>query len=58
MSKKKRCKGGMCLMMPATERGNDGPYKCITCGKPSPGFMGREPRLHNGPMGFQEKRRP
>jgi hypothetical protein len=39
---KRKCTGGMCLMVPATKRGVKGPYKCATCGGKSPGFMGRK----------------
>jgi len=40
-TKTKKCPRGMCLMMPASMvRGNAGPYRCVKCGKKSPGFMG------------------
>lgn len=39
--KKRKCKDGMCLMVPADKKlGNKGPYVCTTCGAKSPGFMG------------------
>ena len=44
--KKKKCKPGMCLMIPSDSKlGSNGPYNCAMCGKKSPGFMGiKRPR--------------